>query len=189
MLFWIVVKTAKYEFFPNNTDLLVRYLWYCFYIPMIMIPLIGIFVAQYIRKPDDYRLPKWSYLFFIPAILLLVGIFTNDLHNLMFAFPSGIENFDAKYTYGILYWITMAWYISLTLAFVIILIYKSRLPSGKGIQKIPLAVAIAAVAFWVLYTVGIIKGDPLQTTLTLFDRFCMAICDLNKRIEVVKGDT
>ena len=38
-------------------------------------------------------------------------------------------------------------------------------------------------------TMRIREGDPLQTTLTLFDMFCMAICDLNKRIEVLKGDT
>ena len=171
MLVWIVAKTAKWEFFPNNTDTLVRYLWYAFYIPMLLIPLTGIFVAQYIRKPDGYRLPKWSYLFFIPAFLLLCGIFTNDLHNLMFAFPKGIENFDSNYTYGILYWISMAWYISLTLAFVIILIYKSRLPGSKRVQTIPLIVAIAAVAFWVLYTAGLIDGD-----LTVID--CIIIVTL-----------
>ena len=159
MLFWIVAKMAKWEFFPNNTDTLVRYLWYAFYIPMLLIPLIGIFVTQYIRKPDGYRLPKWSYLFFIPAFLLLVGIFTNDLHNLMFAFPKGIEYFDSNYTYGILYWISMAWYVSLTLAFVIILICKSRLPGSKRVQKIPLVVAIVAIAFWILYTAGLINGD------------------------------
>ncbi len=171
MLMWIAVKTAKYEFFPNNTDTLVRYLWYLFYIPMLLIPLIGVFVAQYIRKPDDYRLPKWSYLFYIPVLLLLCGILTNDFHNLMFAFPKGIEAFDSDYTYGILYWISMAWYVSLTLAFAILLITKSRLPGVKGVQKIPLIVAIAAVAFWVLYTVGLIKGD-----LTVID--CIIIATL-----------
>ena len=159
MVLWLLTKTAKWEFFPNNTDTLVRYLWYAFYIPMLLIPLIGIFVTQYIRKPDGYRLPKWSYLFFIPAFLLLVGIFTNDFHNLAFAFPKGIEYFDSNYTYGILYWISMAWYISLTLAFVIILIYKSRLPGAKSVQKIPLVVAIVAVAFWILYTASLIDGD------------------------------
>ena len=38
-------------------------------------------------------------------------------------------------------------------------------------------------------TMRIREGDPSLTTLTVFDRFCVAIFDLNKRIEVVKGDT
>ena len=159
MLVWIITKTAKYEFFPNNTEPLARYLWYCFYVPILLIPLNGIFVAQYIRKPDDYRLPKWVYLFYIPAFLLLGSILTNDLHNLVFAFPNGIENFDSQYTYGILYWCSMAWYVSLTLAFVVILICKSRLPGSKKVQTIPLVVALVAVAFWILYTAGLIDGD------------------------------
>ena len=38
-------------------------------------------------------------------------------------------------------------------------------------------------------TMRIREGDSLLTTLTLFDRFCIAIFDLNKRIEAVKGNT
>ena len=38
-------------------------------------------------------------------------------------------------------------------------------------------------------TMRIRDGDPSHTTLTLFDTFCVAIFDFNKRIEVVKGDT
>ena len=36
-------------------------------------------------------------------------------------------------------------------------------------------------------TMRIREGDPLLTTLTLFDRFCMAIYNLNERIELEKG--
>ena len=38
-------------------------------------------------------------------------------------------------------------------------------------------------------TMRIREGDPLQTTLSLFDRFCMAIFNLNERIKVVKWNT
>ena len=38
-------------------------------------------------------------------------------------------------------------------------------------------------------TMRIREGDPSRKTLTAFDRFCMAICDLNKRIKVVKWNT
>ena len=36
-------------------------------------------------------------------------------------------------------------------------------------------------------TMRIKEGDPLQTTLTVFDRFCVAIFNLNERIELEKG--
>ena len=38
-------------------------------------------------------------------------------------------------------------------------------------------------------TMRIREGDPSLTTLTLFDRFCVAICDLYKRIELIKRNT
>ena len=38
-------------------------------------------------------------------------------------------------------------------------------------------------------TMRIREGDPLMTTLTVFDRFCVAIIDFNKRIELIKGNT
>ena len=38
-------------------------------------------------------------------------------------------------------------------------------------------------------TMRIREGDPSHTTLTVFDRFCVAIFNLNKRIEVLKGNT
>ena len=36
-------------------------------------------------------------------------------------------------------------------------------------------------------TMRIREADPSHTTLTDFDRFCIAIFDLNKRIELEKG--
>ena len=38
-------------------------------------------------------------------------------------------------------------------------------------------------------TMRIREGDPSHTTLTLFGRFCVAIFNLNERIEVLKGNT
>ena len=38
-------------------------------------------------------------------------------------------------------------------------------------------------------TMRIREGDPSHTTLTLFDRFCVAIFNLNKRIGFEKGNT
>ena len=53
----------------------------------------------------------------------------------------------------------MAWYICLGVAFVVILLRKSRLPGSQKMQKLPLFIMIGAIAFWLLYTFKIIRGD------------------------------
>ena len=159
MAMWLVAKNIKWEFFTNNTEPAVRYLWYSFYIPMVMIPCLGIFITQFIGKPDSYRLPKWTYFCYVPAILISLGVLTNDLHNLAFAFPNGIEMFDSDYTYGFVYWCAMVWYVGLSVAFVANLLRKSRVPGSKMMQQVPIFVMLGAIVFWLLYTLKIINGD------------------------------
>ena len=171
MLFWILSKTIKIEFFPNVTDVAIRYMWYGYYIPMILIPLIGIFITMYIGKPYNYKKPSWTYLFYIPALILLVGIFTNDLHNWAFTFPNGIENFNDDYSYGVLFWITATWFSGLGILFVVLLIRKSKLPGSKKMQKLPLYIICVAIIFWILYATQVIDAD-----LTIID--CLIIIAL-----------
>lgn len=171
MLFWILSKTIKIEFFPNVTDVAIRYMWYGYYIPMILIPLIGIFITMYIGKPYNYKKPSWTYLFYIPALILLVGIFTNDLHNWAFTFPNGIENFNDDYSYGVLFWITATWFSGLGILFVVLLIRKSKLPGSKKMQKVPLYIICVAIVFWILYATEVIDAD-----LTIID--CLIITAL-----------
>lgn len=171
MLFWILSKTIKIEFFPNITDVAIRYMWYGYYIPMILIPLIGIFITMYIGKPYNYKKPSWTYLFYIPALILLVGIFTNDLHNWAFTFPNGIENFNDDYSYGVLFWITATWFSGLGILFVVLLIRKSKLPGSKKMQKVPLYIICVAIVFWILYATQVIDAD-----LTIID--CLIIIAL-----------
>ena len=171
MLFWILSKTIKIEFFPNVTDVAIRYMWYGYYIPMILIPLIGIFITMYIGKPYNYKKPSWTYLFYIPALILLVGIFTNDLHNWAFTFPNGIENFNDDYSYGLLFWITATWFSGLGILFVVLLIRKSKLPGSKNMQKVPLYIICVAIVFWILYATEVIEAD-----LTIMD--CLIIIAL-----------
>ena len=48
----------------------------------------NVFVALLLGRPENYRLPKWTSLFYIPATLLLLLVLTNDLHQLVFVFPA-----------------------------------------------------------------------------------------------------
>ena len=168
MAFWLTVRTVKYELIADRTNPIGRYIWYSYYIPMVLIPLIGFFVVKYIDKPIDYDHPQWMNYLAIPAVLLLVLVFTNDLHQSVFRFHKGIELFDTRYQYGIPYYILMAWSILGGLYFVGMLLKKSRVPGNKHMQRLPLYIMLGAIVFWVLYTLKIINCD-----LTVMD--CLLI--------------
>jgi len=90
IMFWMLMRTFRltvfYYVFPIG-----QWCWYAYYISMILIPQICLFAAKYIGKPEDYLLSKkWSWMY-VPSIILILGILTNDLHQLAFRFHLGYE--------------------------------------------------------------------------------------------------
>ena len=171
MAFWLTVRTIKFEFVADPTEPVVRYLWYCFYIPMVLIPMLGVFVINYLGKPENYSHPRWMNWLFGLADALIVTVFTNDLHQQVFFFHKGIELFDSHYEYRFIYFILMAWYILLGLYFVGMLLKKSRIPGSRGVQLLPLFIMLAASVFWILYSLRLINCD-----LTVID--CLLVASL-----------
>ena len=158
MLFWLTVRTAKWRFVPE-LDPLGRYLWYAFYIPMIFIPLLGVCITDCIGKDSNYKTPLWLKLLFVPASLLVIFVFTNDCHNLVFTFPGGIEFYDSQYGYAFGFYIVCAWFIILGFYFVISLFIKCRVPGSKTFQIMPLVIMGGSVVFWTVYALGIFRTD------------------------------
>ena len=161
MAFWLTAKVIKYEFIASRFFWLGRYIWYSYYIPMILIPLMGFFIIDHIGKPEGYRNPRWMNSLYLPAFVILAGIFTNDLHQLAFTFPQGIEWYDSIYGYGPIFFLAMAWFVLLGIYFVIMLLKKSRVPGRKGMQKLPALIMGGAVIFWILYCLGIFRDVDL----------------------------
>lgn len=158
MSFWLAERSVKW-FFVSEFSALCRYMWYAFYIPMILIPLLGVFITICIGKPETYKMPRWLNLLYIPAFALIIFVFTNDFHNLVFEFPNGIYYFNEHYEYRFGFYIVCAWFIILGFYFVAELVIKSRVPGSKTFQKLPLIIMACSVVFWVLYALGLINAD------------------------------
>ena len=171
MAVWLLAKTVKYEFLVQTTDALGRYMWYSYYIPMIFIPLFGVFIIDHMGKPEGYSSPRYMRYLYIPAAVMLLTVFTNDAHQLVFRFYDGFAGYDKSYTYGITYFIIMAWYILLSLYFPVMLVKKCRAPGSTGVQKLPIIIILFSIAFWVAYTMRLISAD-----LTVVD--CIIIASL-----------
>ena len=159
LVFWLILRTCKWEFIAQNGTHLGRYLWYSYYIPIVFVPLLGVFIIDHVGKAENYKTPNSLKYIYIPATFLVTAIFTNDLHQLVFSFPKGLENCESDCIYHTLYYITMVWFIFLGIYFVVMLIKKSRVPGSKSFQKLPAVILGVSIIFWVMYCLKIIGGD------------------------------
>ena len=155
MLVWLILRTLKYEFVTDLT--VARYIWYLYYLPMLFIPLLGVYIALSLGKSEEYHLTeKAGFLTAIPGILFLLVI-TNDLHQQVFAFSSGVPGVPDNYGYshGIFYFCSMGWMVACMIFSLVLLLKKSRVPSGSKKRIMPFVIACITVLYGLLYLSGL----------------------------------
>jgi hypothetical protein len=164
-----VDKIVKWDFTGSVTHPLVRYLWYGFYVGMLFVPTLGVFIINYLGKPENYSHPKKLNYLLIPPTVMLLTVFTNDLHQKVFVFYNGFINFDLEYSYDWSYFVIMGWFIVMGFYFVMMMLLKSRVPGSRRLQTMPLLIMIFAALFWTGYSMRLYNCD-----LTVMD--CLIIC-------------
>lgn len=152
MLLWLILRTLKYEVVTDLT--VARYIWYLYYLPMLFIPLLGVYIALSLGKSEKFRLTgKIGALAVVPAVLFLLVI-TNDLHQQMFAFSSGVpDNYD--YSHGIFYFCSLGWMVACMIFSLVLLLKKSRVPCSKKKRLAPFVIGCATVLYGILYLLGL----------------------------------
>ena len=155
MLLWLILRTLKYSVVTDLTA--GRYIWYLYYLPMLFLPLLWVYIALSMGKSEDYRLSRGiGMLSIIPAALFLLVI-TNDLHQQVFAFKSGIPGLPVSgtYSYRPLYFICLGWMVVCMAFSLVCLFRKSRIPSGEGKRITPFVLGCAMLLYSILYLSGI----------------------------------
>ena len=155
MLLWLILRTLKYEFVTDLTA--ARYIWYLYYLPMLFIPLLGVYIALSLGKSEEFRLTgRIGALAIIPAVLFLLVI-TNDLHQQMFAFSSGVPGVPDNYGYshGIFYFCCLGWMVACMFFSLILLLKKIRVPNGSEKRIRPFVIACITVLYGILYLLGL----------------------------------
>ncbi len=155
MLLWLILRTLKYEFVTDLTA--ARYIWYLYYLPMLFIPLLGVYIALSLGKSEEFRLTgRIGALAIIPAVLFLLVI-TNDLHQQVFAFSSGVPGVPDNYGYshGIFYFCSMGWMVACLIFSLVLLLKKSRVPCSKKKRLAPFVIGCATVLYGILYLLGL----------------------------------
>lgn len=154
MILWLILRTLKYEVITDLTA--ARYVWYLYYLPMLFIPLLGVYIALSLGTPEGYRLPgRYSALAAIPTVLFLLVI-TNDLHQQVFAFNSGVPGLPdtGTYSHRPLYFACFGWMIVCMFFSLLRLLRKSRIPGGGKKRLMPFVLGCVAVLYGLLYLSG-----------------------------------
>ena len=169
MVLWILLRSIKYSI--ENTDV-ERWLWYFYYFPMLFIPMLSVFVSRSLGKGEDFRLPRWTKILYVPTLLLLLLVLTNDLHQQVFSFPSGVLS-DREYRYEGGYFFVMGWE-ALCAGFAFLSMAKNcRIPRSRRIRwlpLVPLALSLAYACAYVkkVYWVWVLAGDMTVSQCLIF---------------------
>lgn len=160
MLLWLTLRTVKYNTYHMTVE---RFLWYGYYLPMLFIPVLAVLVALSLGKPENYRLPKWTHFLYLPSALLFLLVLTNDLHQLVFFFPTGVLS-TREYDYGIGYYVVLAWMVLCAAAALVIILAKCRIPQScryLWLPVVPFALALGYCAAYIkgVYWVWLLAGD------------------------------
>ena len=129
MVFWFFVRTVKFHIF--HEPLGEHICWYLYYIPMILIPVLGLSAALFFVEKDEEKTVRQIIILLTVAAVLIISVFTNDLHQLVFRFSKQPPFSDRDYSYGILFAVIQGWMLSCLTGMEIILIRKSRIPGKK----------------------------------------------------------
>ena len=151
----------------------LRHLWYLYYLPMLFIPLLAVFVAVSLGKPDNFRLPKWIHLFYIPTVALLLLVLTNDLHQLVFVFPADAIVWENDYCYAVGYFLAVGWMILCTLTALVTMLIKCRIPHSRTVLMLPFVPAMTALIYGALYIFRLTWLKVIAGDMTVV--FCLLI--------------
>ena len=149
MVFWMAVRSIRYLLAQDPW--VMRHLWYLYYLPMLFIPLLAVFVAMSLGRPESFRLPKWTKLLYIPTAALLLQVLTNDLHQLVFVFPADAAVWMDDYHYAVGYFLTVGWMILCTATALVTMLIKCRVPYSRKVLTMPFVPVILAIIYGALY--------------------------------------
>lgn len=155
MLVWLVLRTLKYEIVTDPT--VARYIWYLYYLPMLFIPLLGVYIALFLGKPQEIRLNvRTGCLALVPAVLFL-SVITNDLHQQVFAFSGGVPGGqdNSSFSHRPLYFACLVWMVACMFFSLVRLLNKSRIPGSGKKNLAPFVTGCITVLYGVLYLSGL----------------------------------
>lgn len=104
---WMIEVILKYKSF---TPFYATVLWYLYYVPMTLIPLIYQLCGLRLAGLEQHRMGRrYRTVLWVMAVLLIGFVLTNDVHRQVFHFDRSSGTWSNDYTYGWGYGTVLVW--------------------------------------------------------------------------------
>ncbi len=136
-------------------------LWYCYYIPIILIPMSFLYIAIFTGKSEKTKERSHFFnIFFGISLVWLAIVLTNNFHNLIFIIE---DNNTENYEYTLGYFMLMAWIYACVFIALGMLMYKSF----RSPQKKTFILPLLATEFALFYTISYVLQIPIVADISV----------------------
>lgn len=144
LLSWLLLRFIKY-FLVLNNDVLSRYIWYGYYIPQLLVPVLLFSLSSNACEKRYAKIIK--ILLYSLSFILICLVFTNDFHQLVFKFKDNFENYSSDYTHNFLYYVIISYMIITTTFSFIYLFINFKSSINKKNIVFPISFLIISITF------------------------------------------
>lgn len=179
MLMSIVLRAMKFSLF-YEVDVFRRHLWYMYYIPFLMIPLLMYLAAVSIGGEERILQPWMNRIIILVTVIAILGVLTNDSHGIFFRFKEGFADWDSDYSHGISFYLLMVWEYMLYFLAISVMLRKCRLKGLKStvrLMLIPVAIANVLIVI-IIFELIRINGMELLSVVEVKCYMAAAILGL-----------
>ena len=174
---WGLARIIKYSLFAPNT--FSRFIWYSYYIFELGLPLLLVWMALMIDKPEE-RLypPKWWFAMLGVNTALILFVLTNDMHRLVFNMDLSGTLWEEEYSYGPVFYAIIAVIFLQILLSQIIMFRKSWQSPRKHSYLFPVALYLLIAIFCAAYAMRlpIVLGTDFTIVAGVFVLLYMEVC-------------
>lgn len=123
-----------------------RFIWYCYYIPLALLPALCLWLAYILDRPEhEISPPMWWLGALASAVAIIILTLTNDLHQLVFTFNPGFSNWMRAYELGPGYHLFLVYFSLCSLASVVLLASKAKRAGTAGLMPLLLIVFLGGL--------------------------------------------
>lgn len=167
--FYIFLREVKFNGFKNDSLNIIRVIWYLYYVPMTAIPMFSFFAAKLLGTSNTARLKKSFSLLYIPLILLITAVLTNDFHQKAFKFLPDFSNWKNSYDYGFIYVLVWVWNAFFFIGTAATAYKKSKLSIKKKYLIIPFFAPALCLVYFSFYRYDI------KLPFSLAEAYCFMV--------------